>query len=703
MMVRVTRALIRVGAALAVVSLCAAGGCSSGSGTFSPDAGGGMDSTVKDAPSEVPQYMDVPHLVDTAGGDGKVTALIIKPENPVLSAKIPGPSLGTEAFQAFLPGHSTPLTATWSIDSPSLGSIDAKGTFKPSGKVAGIANVTAQTPSGSGTTTVTVKLSMTENPGGISSSVQTMLEAGGSADAGFKWLYPYDQTVFPRGLTPPVLQFAGTAPDAVYVHATSNNLDYKGFFGASSPGQVTWSTNTWTTLSESAGGPDQLKVEITKISGGAVSGPITETWTLAQGSLKGTIYYNSYDSALGGGQGTVLKMKPGTPAAVLEGGASGCKVCHAVSGDGSMLTLSNGDYMSGTSYSLSPKGATQDWAESDSKFSFAGLYPDGTLALTNGALPGSWPPNVPGMEQGPRPSQLMNPKTGAVIPASGFDGVVTYAEMPTFSPDGKKVVFNHYDTGSGHTIAVMDFNVKSHSFSGLLDIVNDTSHYVGWPAFLPDSKEFVFHADSGADFATWDNNLANIEIADLATKKVTSLDALNGISKGKIYLPYGMSDANMNYEPTVLPVAVGGYYWVVFTSRREYGNTITDPNPWASSPAIRKKLWVSAIDLDPVPGTDPSHPAFYINDQELMAGNMRGFWALDPCQMDGTMCTSGDQCCSGFCRQTTVGGKSEFTCVLMPGGCAQEYEKCNVSSDCCGASAGYQCINGFCAQPPPTK
>ena len=30
----------------------------------------------------------------------------------------------------------------------------------------------------------------------------------------------------------------------------------------------------------------------------------------------------------------------------------------------------------------------------------------------------------------------------------------------------------------------------------------------------------------------------------------------------------------MNYEPTVLPVAVGGYYWVVFTSRRAYGNFI---------------------------------------------------------------------------------------------------------------------------------
>ena len=39
----------------------------------------------------------------------------------------------------------------------------------------------------------------------------------------------------------------------------------------------------------------------------------------------------------------------------------------------------------------------------------------------------------------------------------------------------------------------------------------------------------------------------------------------------------GESEAHLNYEPTILPVAVGGYYWVVFTSLREYGNTITDP------------------------------------------------------------------------------------------------------------------------------
>ena len=50
---------------------------------------------------------------------------------------------------------------------------------------------------------------------------------------------------------------------------------------------------------------------------------------------------------------------------------------------------------------------------------------------------------------------------------------------------------------------------------------------------------------------------------------------------------------------------------------------------------------------------DVTHPAFYLDGQEVTAGNMRAFWALDPCLQTGTTCSTGDQCCTGFCRQQT--------------------------------------------------
>ena len=108
------------------------------------------------------------------------------------------------------------------------------------------------------------------------------------------------------------------------------------------------------------------------------------------------------------------------------------------------------------------------------------------------------------------------------------------------------------------------------------------------------------------------------------------------------------------------PVASGGYVWVVFTSRRLYGNVATS-DPWLSDPRsydddqarehhLQEALGRGDRSRTPPAGTDPSHPAFYLPAQELLAGNARGFWVLDPCKPDGQSCESGDQCCNGFCE-----------------------------------------------------
>jgi hypothetical protein len=202
-------------------------------------------------------------------------------------------------------------------------------------------------------------------------------------------------------------------------------------------------------------------------------------------------------------------------------------------------------------------------------------------------------------------------------------------------------------------------------------------------------------------FATWNGAKAELWMTDVPsaqgqTTSPVALDALNG----KGYLPTNAkhpNDAVLNYEPTVNPIASGGYYWVVFTSRRMYGNVATGA-PYDigdGSYPVPKKLWVAAIDLNPTPGKDPSHPAFYLPGQELNAGNMRGHWVVNPCLADGTSCETGDQCCNGFCRQG--GDAGGLVCTNQPQGCSQEYEKCSGAadggSDCCGT---LQCLNGYC-------
>jgi hypothetical protein len=219
---------------------------------------------------------------------------------------------------------------------------------------------------------------------------------------------------------------------------------------------------------------------------------------------------------------------------------------------------------------------------------------------------------------------------------------------------------------------------------------------LAWPAFTPDGNWVVFHAGSNPQFETDNGASGDLFIVDLATHKTQRLDAADGYapSGGQTYLP--ASDPDLSFAPTVLPEAVGGYFWVVFTSHRSYGNTLPTKQGPSGSPDEYGKLWVAAIDLSPTPGQDPSHPAFYLDGQELNADNLRGFWVLSPCKADGATCASGDECCDGFCRPNA---SNMLVCVPPPGGCSQEYERCMTSSDCCNARD--QCINRLCAQPSP--
>jgi hypothetical protein len=165
-------------------------------------------------------------------------------------------------------------------------------------------------------------------------------------------------------------------------------------------------------------------------------------------------------------------------------------------------------------------------------------------------------------------------------------------------------------------------------------------------------------------------------------------------------MPYP-DDLDLNYEPTALPQPVGGYYWVVFTSRRKYGNTIVTPS---QDDAPRKKLWVAALEVSAgeLSGAqrarDISYPAFYLSEQELEAGNMRGFWSLEACKQLEAECRPGkDDCCNGgFCRLDLNSGKNK--CVGTKTDCSLENETCSSGGDCCD---GMACVNGHCLLSAP--
>jgi hypothetical protein len=532
---------------------------------------------------------------------------------------------------------------------------------------------------------------ITENPGALTTTQQGQLKAGGSSDSTFAWLYPYDQTVFPRGLISPTLQFAGTAATGMWVHISFPTMTYDGFFGASDPIQVQLPDASWKAINYAATPTSVVSVEVTKLTSTGVDGPIKESWTIASGSVRGTIYYETYNSTIITGMGGIggvgiMQIQPGatTPTAVKVGCGN---VCHTASADGSTLVANavypgyNGSTYESASYDLKTSASTI-FEPSNQSFTYGGIYPDGSFVLSATGYR-TWIG---------QPSLLYNTMTGAQIASTSWSALgVTSAGTVAFAPDGKFVAFNK----GGSSISIANFALAGYTFSALTNLVTSSPSTslptMAWPAFTPDDKTVAFHAGTSSDYETDNNAGGDVYVVDVASKTVTRADLLDGYTSTGTYLP--ANDPGLSFAPTILPEAVGGYFWVVFTSHRSYGNIL----PSKDNGDENGKLWVAALDINPKPGTDPTHPAFYLDGQESTADNLRGYWVLSPCQNTGTTCSSGDECCTGFCRE--VGDAGSYSCVTPPSGCSMEYEKCTSSGQCCNKTE--ECLGGFCSQPPP--
>ena len=319
--------------------------------------------------------------------------------------------------------------------------------------------------------------------------------------------------------------------------------------------------------------------------------------------------------------------------------------------------------------------------------------------------------------------------------------------VPSFSPDGKKLVFIDGDSGGGagwrKGLSTWDFNQTNKEFKNrrLVASTWPKGDTMKWPTFESDSKSVIFQTTIPGDNCcrnSWKKygymgptnyyedpgRLWSVDTT-AATPAPVALNKLNSGEQAK--------DANKSYQPTMLPVAAGGYRWVVFTSTRPYGNTLnlpatqqdfsnTSTYPTASYTAmtnpsdIQSQLWVAAIDDSGSAATDRSHPAFWLPSQNFSTSaangyiNERGFWVLDSCHPAGTTnassCEIDEDCCGGnampkaaACRlDTPLTNPPTRHCKAIPaGGCSAAAGSCGTTGDCC---SGLVCVNAQCAAPP---
>ena len=618
------------------------------------------------------------------GGSDPVVSVTITPADAtieVLNGAVPaftqltvqGTTMGGKTVSSVDGGQ-------WAFDRPDAAALGvANGQLTATGLNGGKGTVTWKLGTLTATTTATVKLHLTRDPQMVDPTIKAQFGQASAVDPALAMLYPYDKTVFPRGLTGPVLQWnGGGAADVYYVHAVSPTFELETWTTAPPPSRYTFDatpTDVWKKLTDSISG--DVSVSVQRHDGSQPYLPVTRTWTIAPANLTGTIYFWEVNS------GNVVRLKPGaaTPEDFLVKPAGvTCVACHSVSKNGArIVTAFNG--------SASPWG-TFDAASGSSSFvygtniadgpngsGFQAIAPDGSVVL--------W-----GQERG-LPYLSLNPYNGAgeIAQLNPGGGLPVH---PAWSGDSKKIAFAVRADGNwldfnNSALWTTDVDLGSVMFANTHQIVaaDPARPTVTFPTFSPDSQWIAFERSTQARSRGAQSDIS-LTSADGST--ILPLDKANGA--GLLTGP----EASSSYEPTFMPVAAGGYFWLVVVTERTYGNTLTDTAPSSR----HKQLWVSAIDASPKPGQDPSHPAFWLPGQDINNNNMRGEWALSPCKMVGDTCSAGYDCCGGFCHDDGMGN---LTCTNTGGGCSQIGEACKAGADCCDPKAS--CIGGFCASNLP--
>ncbi len=717
-------------AVVAVAGAAALGGCGGGgNGNSGGDGsdGGGADAT----PGATSDAGDGGNLI---GNTPSVTAITISP----LQAAITSVN-GAAAKQPFTVHvqYSNGTTGTlssgvsWMADSPLVGAIDNTGNYTASGALGAVVNVSAAYKTFTAKATLTVKLLLQTNSMNVPPAAQTGLQGASTPDANVVWAYPYDGTVWPRGLIAPILQWnGGAATDDYYVHIVSPTFELQQFSNATgAPASQ---------IRHRRGDVD----EVHRLHLGRDAGhrqPVGR-----HGGHEDRVADLDHRAGLDARHHLLLVQQPGARAAhpARRRGARRLREPGSAQRPDPVPREQLPDDVPHRQrrrldhHQRRRRVRRQLQPEDRPAHRLAGrdLGPDGRgrQQLVGREMDDARPVarrKVPGHELDGRGPRVRERRHHSGIPRHVHDGG-RHAGAHQWPDERAPRAAHLVARGQSHRVRqrgrshdgpwysawhdpppgdlqVYQFDASANPMvtgpTTLVATGADPNHRISWPTITPDGKWVLYSRAAGADtrtLSTASTGAAGPSDLYFASALTPNQEVRLAKLDGDGY-PFaaGQRDQSWNFEPSFAPVAAGGYFWVVFTSRRTYGNILTGPAEAAGAALGTKQLWVAAIEQNPKPGVDPSHAAFHLTGQDETNLAMRGFWSLPPCAQNGQGCETGTDCCGGYCAAGDDGGAP--VCRSMPVGCSQNGDKCTTTADCCNSGQGVTCIASVCSEPTP--
>ena len=232
-----------------------------------------------------------------------------------------------------------------------------------------------------------------------------------------------------------------------------------------------------------------------------------------------------------------------------------------------------------------------------------------------------------------------------------------------------------------------------------------TKSVIAYPSVSPDGQWVVYGRMSWEDPSTYynltsfqppDNPVATTSDLYLASTKTPGVEIRLANLDGDGY-PFaaGARDLHLNFEPTFAPVAAGGYFWVVYLSRRTYGDILT-----GASPIIREAALGRGHRPEPDRRARPQPPRLLASRTGRDLAQPPRLLGAQPVRGRRDLVHDGHRLLRGYCNPG--GGEAgAATCSSTSPGCSMEGNKCTTTADCCDAASGVTCINKVCSAPTP--